>query len=73
MSAINYGGLMLSADAVDNVRETGTVPADDVRRVREGLSAAVLLAECLNGADDDRVTGWRDYVDAVVTAAEVAS
>lgn len=31
--------------------------------------AAALLAVCLDGADDDRVQGWRDYVNALAVVA----
>jgi hypothetical protein len=32
----------------------------------EAAARAVLLERCLNGADADRETGWRAYVDAVM-------
>ena len=48
--------------ALENIEETGIVPARDLARLNAGLSPDDLLAECLDGADADRVPGWRDYV-----------
>lgn len=46
----------------------------DILRLRRGDRDAVrLLRDCLDGADDDRLGGWADYVSAIETAAEVAS
>lgn len=59
--------LRLSNAALENVEETGIDPMSDVARLRAGeVTEDDLLAECLDGADDDRVQGWREYVDAVV-------
>jgi hypothetical protein len=62
--------LKLSPAAAAAVEETGVDPADDVARVCSGkITEDDLLAECLDGADDDRIQGWRDYVTAVAVAA----
>ena len=64
----------LSSAALACVEETGTVPALDVNAIREGRqSAESLLVACLDGADEDREEGWRDYVSAVALAAGVQS
>jgi hypothetical protein len=59
--------------ANENIRECGLTGEDferDVSKVRSGrLSREDLLLACLEGADDDRAQGWRDYVSAVVEAA----
>lgn len=57
--------MKLSRAALEAVEETGIDPADDLARLRAGLTIPELLAECLNGADDDRVEGWLDYVAAL--------
>jgi hypothetical protein len=60
----------LTDAAIGVCEETGTDPdavRADVDAVRAGMSAAELLARCLDGADDDRADAWRDYVDAVVS------
>jgi len=62
--------IKLSTAAQQNVDETGISPNEDVRRLRvEELTPEDLLEECLRGADEDRVQGWTEYVDAVVAAA----
>jgi len=58
-----------SQAALENIKETGIDPADDVARVRAGLSPDALLAECLEGADEDRVEGWREYVERIAEEA----
>lgn len=55
--------------ASENVRECGVDILKDIARVRNGLTADQLLSECLDGADADRVSGWADYVDAIIEAA----
>ena len=56
------------------VDETGCDPQDDIDALRAGThTEESLLAYCLDGADEDREEGWREYVAAVVAAAEVAS
>lgn len=61
-----------SAAAIRNIEETGIDPLEDVRRVREMLvSRDALLEECLQGADDDRIDGWQDYVSAICGLASL--
>jgi hypothetical protein len=63
--------IKLSFQARQNARETGCDPLKDAVDLRAGvLTRDELLAECLNGADEDRVAGWHDYVAEV---AEYAS
>jgi hypothetical protein len=63
--------ITLSPAAQLNVEETGCDPLDDLAALRDGRhTAASLLALCLDGADEDRVTGWREYVDALALRAE---
>lgn len=62
--------LVLSELAQLNVEETGVDLQDDIEALRSGRhTAETLLAHCLDGADEDRVHGWKEYVDAVVEAA----
>lgn len=61
--------ISLTTAALANIEETGTDVDADIARVRDGLTRDVLLAECLDGADDDRVEGWEDYVSAVCAVA----
>lgn len=64
------GAIRLTQAASLVVEETGVDPNADTRRVRDGcLTEASLLAECLEGAEADRVTGWQEYVATVVRAA----
>jgi hypothetical protein len=67
---MNTTTIDLSAAAIANVQETGIDPSADVERIRSGsVTREALLAECLDGADEDRVEGWREYVSAVVEVA----
>lgn len=58
--------------ACDFSEETGTTIEADVRRLLLGLSPAELLAECLDGADNDRIEGAKAYAAAVIACAERA-
>ena len=59
--------LKITAAAQQNIDETGTDPMDDIDAIRSGEhTAASLLADCLDGADEDRVTGWHEYVAAII-------
>lgn len=68
-SKIVIDGVEMTAAAAECVREAGVDVAADLARVHSGTSKDELLDECLSGADDDRVQGWRDYVRAVVAQA----
>lgn len=58
--------------AIDNIEETGADWTRDLERLRAGeTTAAALLELCLEGADEDRVQGWRDYVDGLVAIIPV--
>lgn len=60
----------LSRTAAENVIETGCDIDADIAALRSGAhTEATLLAHCLDGADDDRKEGWRDYVRAIACAA----
>lgn len=53
-----------------NLEETGTDWREDLAALRSGeTTESALLELCLDGADDDRVDGWREYVAALVAAA----
>jgi hypothetical protein len=70
MSEIKLQGVGMSVEAATNVAEAGVDVAADVMAIRSGtLTGETLLSECLDGADDDRIHGWRDYVSSVVIAA----
>ncbi len=63
----------LTAAAAANLSEVGMGAIDvtnDVESLANGQrTAEQLLEDCIDGADEDRVQGWRDYVDAVEAAA----
>lgn len=62
--------LTFSAEAQRNIEETGCDPMDDMHRVVTGEQTREgLLAFCLDGAEEDRVQGWRDYVQTICEAA----
>ena len=62
--------LGLTRAAAENVVETGVDPRVDIAALRDGRhTRESLLAHCLDGADDDREQGWREYVDRVVELA----
>jgi hypothetical protein len=63
------GGVRMSREAARCVEETGIDPADDIQAILAGThSEPSLLAHCLDGADEDRVQGWHDYVAAIMAA-----
>lgn len=63
--------MKFSEAAQRNIDETAIDPTIDVANVRIGtLTHDTLLAVCLDGADPDRVQGWRDYVATVCEEAE---
>ena len=60
-----------SVDALLAIDETGCDPESDLMALTTGEhTPESLLAHCRDGADEDRVQGWRDYVDALVAARE---
>lgn len=60
----------LTEGATQNAEWAGIDPADDVRRVRAGLTEEALLDECLRGVEDEAVAAdWHEYVDAIMVAA----
>lgn len=70
MTTINF-----TSAAQANMSETGVTQAEverDLSRVRRG-EAEQVLAYCLDGADSDRVQGWREYVAALEAAAAVTT
>jgi hypothetical protein len=67
--------IRLTDAAMRNIAEIGNDidVANDIAAIRSGrMSEDELLDLCLDGADDDRVQGWREYVDAVIDAAHDA-
>lgn len=59
--------LKFSADVQRNLEETGVDYWSDLEALRSGEhTAESLLAYCLDGADEDRVEAWREYVSALV-------
>ena len=74
-NAIRIAGIEFTSAAAVNIEETGIDAGEiqrDVRSICNGDSSEyALLGRCLDGADADRVPGWRDYVSAIVAAAAV--
>lgn len=67
---VTVGGVRMTVAAAANVQEAGVDIYDDVIRLRTGrVPPAELLRQCLDGADEDREAGWRDYVAAIEAAA----
>ena len=63
-------GVPLTADVAKLVELTGASPSVDVERIKDGtFTRELLLAYCLNGADDDYHQAWHDYVDAIMLVA----
>lgn len=73
MTDTTIQGIEMTIAAAQNVEETGTLVLRDVARLlsRE-ITEDDLLAECLDGAGDDRVQGWHDYVLACAVAVNRA-
>ena len=65
---VTIQGVTMTRAAAENVLETGTNVTADVEAARCLQSS--WQEECLDGADEDRLQGWRDYIDAVMAAAE---
>lgn len=62
----------LTTAALLNVQETGINPSEDLESLIGGETAESILARCLDGADDDRVQGWREYVETLEAEASKA-
>lgn len=72
IEAARSAGCDFTRAALDAIEETGVDPTDDLDALRCGrMTAADLLARCLDGADADRAEGWRDYVSALARCADV--
>lgn len=70
MEKIQIDGVELTLAAAQFAEECGCDVAGDVARQRAGRSTReTLLTGCLDGADEDRVEGIREYVSAVCAAA----
>jgi hypothetical protein len=64
-------GLEFSTAALENLEETGVEWELDLQALQRGtFTVAELLERCLDGADEDRVQGWRDYVDVLEAALD---
>ena len=59
-----------SRAALECIQETGTDVGVMLGLLAQGQTREEILAYCLEGAEDDRVQGWRDYVDALFAAWE---
>jgi hypothetical protein len=69
---IRVMAIQFSPAAQANVDETGSDVAADIAALRSRAhTRESLLAHCLDGADEDRAEGWREYVAAVCEAAGV--
>jgi hypothetical protein len=56
--------------ALENIEETDCEALDDLAKIRDGrLNRETLLLACLDGAEPDRVQGWRDYVGEICRVA----
>lgn len=70
--AIVIEGVTMSLAAAQNVEETGCSPRAAIAALQAGLlTREQLLAHCLDGADENRVQGWRDYVEGIAIAANL--
>ena len=73
--------MMMSRAARINLEETGMLEDDiqtDIRAhilsITQGdVSPYRLLDRCLDGADEDRHQGWRDYVDYISAMADAGT
>lgn len=62
--------ITFTTEAQENIAETGADWESDLRALKSGEHTEESLLElCLNGADEDRVQGWREYVETLVAAA----
>lgn len=62
-------GVEMTVAAAENLREVGMGESEiaaDLTDLRAGMRRERLCAKCCAGADADRISGWRDYVQALV-------
>ncbi len=66
---IVVNGVEFTRLAAENIEEVGQDVLEDLQALRSGkLTKETLLGLCLEGVDEDRVEGWRDYVAALILA-----
>jgi hypothetical protein len=71
MATVKINGVEMSAAAAEFAEETASDPrADACSLVEGGCSNEWLLAECLNGTDDDLIDGAHEYYHAVAALAD---
>jgi hypothetical protein len=74
MANVKVEGVTMTMAAARNAELVGCSPAEDVQRVRDGLTYDALLDECLAGCEryGDTADGWREYADDIRLAAAFA-
>jgi len=74
MANVTIHGVTMTSEAARVVAETGTDVAADLASLRSGATTIrALLAECLDGADADRVDAWHEYVESLSLALKEVS
>lgn len=69
MTLFNFSNI-----ALDAIAETGCDPSSDLQALIDGThTPASLWEHCIDGADEDRIEGWRDYFSEVIGAYEGAT
>lgn len=70
-TTFTIAGIQFSREAAECIVETMTESEvlADVESLRAGYDIGKLTEHCLDGADDDRMVGWLEYVQAVQAAA----
>lgn len=64
-------GVEMTFDAAECVESASADVRADVRAMLDGSSTAeALLSWCLDGADEESVSGWREYVEAIEAHVE---
>jgi hypothetical protein len=72
MKTVTVEGVGMSVEAARSAEAVGCSPREDVEALRSGrITAEQLLAECLEGADDE--SAWREYVAAIELAASATT
>ena len=71
---VTIDGVEMPIEAARAAEAVGVDVAADLARMRAGLTAEALLAECVDGCEDDAdlVADWEAYVLAVSVAAMAA-